>query len=137
MKNFLVLSLFVFSSVLVAAPAERAIPKSIVCVSKALSSAVKKFKVTALDTKEPESTITDSGLLDFQIFNNDLMKLSFSNECDNYYGITFFMDDLMDLNAKRVTKITGLMNYGDVELSELKETEEQTSETVTVTCRLK
>lgn len=138
MKTILLLSVLSFSSMAMAQSvvADKTLPASITCVSEAASSAVKAFEITELNTTSPDSTITDSGLLDFEITNN-LVDITFSNECDNYYGLVFYKIDLASLKSGAKLEVKGLLNYGDVELSEARNTEDQIEETVTVTCRLK
>jgi hypothetical protein len=110
------------------------LPSKIKCVAaNVTSSSVKQFDVTGLNTGKPDSTIVDTSLLEMGEDGGTTI-VSFSNECDNSYSLSFYTQDLIDLKNKKVNKVRGVLNYADVELSETTNSEE--SETSLLTCTL-
>ena len=117
-----------------------ALPAAIKCTSNAISNTVKSFEISSLDTIELESTIDDASFMDTPDLTTNAngkqnISFTFSNECDNGYGFTFSVDDLVQLKAGSLQAISGTLEYGDVDLYD--ETNGQiTEETVTVSCGL-
>jgi hypothetical protein len=112
------------------------LPDAITCKSNAVSSAVKSFEISEINSFEPDSTIPDSGLLNLSV-DAGTFEVSFSNECDNGYTITLQIDDLRALRMKKLKEIKGTLTYSDVELSEARNSEEAEEEKVAIVCKLK
>lgn len=129
-----IISVLLLSFSLTAIAAER-LPDSIKCKSDALSSAVKSFEITEINSFEPDSTIPDASLLNLSV-DAGTFEVSFSNECDNGYTVSLQIDDLRALRAKKVKTIKGKLSYSDVELSEARNSEEAEEETVEISCSL-
>lgn len=115
-------------------------PATLKCTSGGISELVRSFEITKLDTVEPESTIEDASLMDPpQVakapYGSDRYGFTLSNQCDNGYGIQFFVEQLVALKNGTIQKIYGVLDYGDVYIFE--ETSELTSgEKIVITCTL-
>lgn len=134
MKAFVLAALFfatanAFAAVEVDATPELVaqFPDAIKCTSRGLSSAVKEFTITQLNTVRPASTLPDQGLVDpTSTFVSDVSRLpaismTFSNECDNGYTVSFDVESLVKLKAGTVKSIIGGIGYADFELYEISE----------------
>lgn len=99
-------------------------PATLKCTSGAFSSAVKAFTLDNMNTLQPEASILDQGRMENTQtwFDSDVdlnvIDLGFSNECDNGYGVQFYAEDLIALNAGSITQVLGLLDYNDVEVWE-------------------
>lgn len=128
MKTFLALLVFSFSV------AASTLPDKLTCVSKATSSKVTSFEILELNTLEPDSTIYDSSFLTLTSDAGQL-SVSFSNQCDNWYEVKFNLKELRELQKKERKEVSGILSYSDVELSEIRNSEEPEEEKVPVICR--
>lgn len=116
--------------------AKTRMPDKIICTSAALSENVRSFKIIDLNTTHPESTITDAGLMGYEI-RDGVMTMGLSNECDNSYEITIPLYELEEIVKGKLKSVKGKLVYSDVALSEARNTEEAVEETVELNCRLK
>lgn len=132
MKNLITVLALTFSF---SALANNSLPDAIKCTSNGTSSAVQSFSILEINSFEPEATIPDQSFLQINV-DAGRIEISFSNECDNGYGITLSIDDLRDLKNGKVKEIKGMIDYSDVELSEARNTEEAQEEKVEIVCRL-
>ncbi len=136
MKSFIFAVLIGFS-VTVYADDFKSLPSAINCVSQAKSQNPRAFTIRKLNTAEPTSSLRDTSLLETEFYKDYLLNISFSNECDNAYGLVFFKSDLVDLKSGKLKRVKAMLNYFDVELAELLgEAVENPNETVAVTCTL-
>lgn len=110
-------------------------PKNILCTSEALSTVVQKFEINNLNTSEPNG-FEDASFMRFDIEKDDVV-LSFSNECDNNYGISFNMIDLKALKEGKLEQVTGVISYSDARSSDVDSVDGIATETVLVVCVLK
>ncbi len=111
-------------------------PATIHCKApKALSKMVRSFSITDLNTESPKSSIPDTSSLDHTNDRDYILQVSFSNECDNSYGLIFYAQDLARLAKGEIKKVSGLMNYSDAFMPE-KPNRQSDEETITVICTL-
>ncbi len=126
--SFLIICVLTFSCISYAGgPAE--LPETIICRSKAAAKEARSFEITKLNTESPKSTFYDTGLLEMTVENSYLVKVAFSNQCDNSYGLILIYEDLVNLKNKKTQKVTALLNYFNTDM--------ENAETVSVECRLK
>lgn len=82
----------------------------------------KTILVTKLNTTSPDSNIEDASLVDEldekEISNTGIVSMFFSNECDNGYGLTFLLTNLIDLKLKKVKSITAVIIGGNADAEE-------------------
>lgn len=113
-------------------------PANLKCYAK-MQGVAPGFKIEKLNTKQPEATISDTSMLDYTVGNN-VVEVSFSNECDNGYGLVFFTTDLIKLKKKEIKKLTGILNYSNADMYEgMPEAERERAPsdlTTVVTCTL-
>jgi hypothetical protein len=133
MKLFAAIMFSLVTTVSFAQAPAKDFPATIKCHAKLVGTSP-SFTITDLNTKKPDSTISDASLLDYKL-DYSTLQVSFSNECDNIYNLVFFYDDLRNLKDKKVKSILGIMNYGNADMNEGRETEVE-SLTVSVTCTL-
>ena len=99
-------------------------PAAIKCTSGATSSYVKSFTIEKLNTVKPEASIFDQGLMDpMTVIEDKFTKaqridLGFSNECDNEYGVQFFVNDLIALQSGSLSQVYGYLQYADTQVED-------------------
>ncbi len=77
-------------------------------------SEIEAFDINKYSTSEPEATI-DGGLLDFAKTAKSV-KMSFSNECDNMYEITFSTKALELAKSGKYKTVIGKATIGTADM---------------------
>ncbi|HVK62466.1 MAG TPA: hypothetical protein VM432_12990 [Bdellovibrionales bacterium] len=112
-------------------------PSAIVCSApKARLAEVRKIEVKDLDTDEPSSTFSDG--LQHAGFHKDRYEVSYSDECESWFALSFKISDLLALKSGKKSKISGELTYS--ELAEMFPGADPNASTVEdaapVTCKL-
>lgn len=106
------------------------IPDAITCTSKAKMPELKKFHLSDINTDSPSMNMYDVPFNE-NYSDEKIFSLYFSNECENSYVLTIPMDQMKRLQAGKLKKVTGELEYSqyvgsdDVEFYD---------ETVQITC---
>lgn len=132
-----------FALLLLTAPAFAAdvnpqiLPDNLTCYAAlAKVPSVRKIKVTKITSGEPESSFR----MGFQEMSEDggQVSMSFSDECEGWYALSFSKDDLVSLKAGKIDRIQGTLEYDDLAefFPGLPEDSENSHDVTAVVCKV-
>jgi hypothetical protein len=101
-----IIAYFLFSTSVFAAK----MPDTLICKGRAIYVGAQSFTIYHVNSKSPVISITDASFED-QSAQHGEFSVSFSNECDNMYTMTFSQADLDALSQGKVSSIRGSMDY--------------------------
>jgi hypothetical protein len=89
-------------------------PKVLICNAEIIGLENNELVIKALQSDQPTSNLYDAAPNFFSV-DSDLTRIGFSNECDNYFSVVFFTDNLLRWQDDN-NSIVGMVNYQQADM---------------------